>query len=278
MEGRFRLAIVEQAHRLNADAQNALLKTLEEPPPDVVIVLAADDEQVLLPTVRSRCARLRLVPVGSGAIADLLAERGVADAPRASALGRLSGGSPGLALALASAPEAVVAYDRLVRRLLDLMGSDRRARLSATAELLADGAAVAAAIERNPGPVGDGPATDEPPRRSAQRQVRATAPAERRAATLQIVGAWRALTRDLCMAAIPTSGRSKPSPVSGVELIEEIEAAAAAASAIELTRFLRRLDGVAAALEAYANPELALDMLLLAWPRLAPASTARTSA
>jgi len=45
MEGGARVAIVEQAHRLNEDAQNALLKMLEEPPPGVTIVLCADDEE-----------------------------------------------------------------------------------------------------------------------------------------------------------------------------------------------------------------------------------------
>ena len=39
LEGRFRVAIVQGAHRLNHDAQNAILKTLEEPPPAVVLVL-----------------------------------------------------------------------------------------------------------------------------------------------------------------------------------------------------------------------------------------------
>src|SRR3954471_19000745 len=63
LEGRFRIAIVEKAHRLNDDAQNALLKTLEEPPAAVVIVLAADDAAKLLPTVVSRCTRVRLGPV-----------------------------------------------------------------------------------------------------------------------------------------------------------------------------------------------------------------------
>jgi hypothetical protein len=60
LEGRFRVAVISSAHRLNPDAQNALLKTLEEPGPATCLVLCADDMAPLLPTVVSRAARLRL--------------------------------------------------------------------------------------------------------------------------------------------------------------------------------------------------------------------------
>ena len=62
LEGTARAAVIEAAHRMNEDAQAALLKTLEEPPAGLTLVLCADDEDRLLPTVRSRCARLRLGP------------------------------------------------------------------------------------------------------------------------------------------------------------------------------------------------------------------------
>ena len=52
--------LIEGAERMNEDAQSALLKTLEEPPAGVTIALCADGEARLLPTVRSRCARVRL--------------------------------------------------------------------------------------------------------------------------------------------------------------------------------------------------------------------------
>jgi hypothetical protein len=49
-----RAVIIENAHSLTAEAQNALLKALEEPPAATLIVLTADNEQALLPTIRSR--------------------------------------------------------------------------------------------------------------------------------------------------------------------------------------------------------------------------------
>ena len=60
MEGRVRVALVESANRLNPDAQNAFLKTLEEPTGAACLVLCADETAPLLPTVISRTARHRL--------------------------------------------------------------------------------------------------------------------------------------------------------------------------------------------------------------------------
>ena len=58
-EGRRRVTIIEQADALVVAAQNALLKTLEEPLPASVFVLVTSRPDTLLPTVRSRCAHLR---------------------------------------------------------------------------------------------------------------------------------------------------------------------------------------------------------------------------
>ena len=57
-EGRRRVVIIDEADALVAAAQNALLKTLEEPPPSSVFMLITSRPDMLLPTVRSRCPRL----------------------------------------------------------------------------------------------------------------------------------------------------------------------------------------------------------------------------
>ncbi|MFN3690724.1 MAG: AAA family ATPase, partial [Fimbriimonadales bacterium] len=56
----FRFVILEEAHRLNPAAANALLKTLEEPPPRYHFILTAPASDLLLPTILSRCRILRL--------------------------------------------------------------------------------------------------------------------------------------------------------------------------------------------------------------------------
>jgi DNA polymerase III delta' subunit len=161
VEGGARVAIVEEAHRMNEDAQSALLKTLEEPPAGVTIVLCADEEERLLPTVRSRCARIRLGPVAARDIEAILADLGVADPPTAARLGRLAHGRPGVALAYALAPDAVTIRAEVVRSLLDLIDAragERLAGLRAVLGRAADlGASLDAAAKRT-----DREATDPP--------------------------------------------------------------------------------------------------------------------
>ena len=148
VEGGARVAIVERAERLNEEAQSALLKTLEEPPAGVTIILCVEREDQLLPTVRSRCVRLRLGPVGTRDIEAILGEQGVADASTASRLARLASGRPGLARAWALAPEAVAARAEIVRSILDLLTAPTARRLAAIRELIARAADVERALAK----------------------------------------------------------------------------------------------------------------------------------
>lgn len=62
-EGAKKIYIIPRAQDMQEPAQNALLKIIEEPPPYGVFLLLAENAQRILPTVRSRCAELRLEPV-----------------------------------------------------------------------------------------------------------------------------------------------------------------------------------------------------------------------
>ncbi|HEX7495037.1 MAG TPA: hypothetical protein VF349_00240, partial [Candidatus Limnocylindrales bacterium] len=179
-EGGARVAIVEQAHRLNEESQNALLKTLEEPPAGVTIILCADDEDCLLPTVRSRCARVRLGAVAVREIERWLGELEVAEAPRAARLARLAGGRPGLALAYARSTDAERLRGEIARGLLDMLTEGRRARLASVRDLLKSAAALDAALEEGRRGGTSEPATGEagaaPRRRKGRGSVVAGAP------------------------------------------------------------------------------------------------------
>ncbi len=160
VEGGARVAIVERADRLTDDAQTALLKTLEEPPAGVTIILCADDEDRLLPTVRSRCARLRLGPVATRDVEAILAEGGAADPPLAARLARIAGGRPGAARTLARAPAALAARDEIARTLLDLLEAPVASRLGAARDLSARATELTRAIDRAvAADPGDGPGT-----------------------------------------------------------------------------------------------------------------------
>lgn len=58
-----KVAIIEEADKLNTNAQNGLLTVLEEPPSAVLLILVAENESELLPTIRSRCVHFRMEPL-----------------------------------------------------------------------------------------------------------------------------------------------------------------------------------------------------------------------
>jgi DNA polymerase III subunit delta' len=97
-EGGKRVFIIEDAHKMNDSAANALLKTLEEPPPTTHLVLITSRPDSMLQTIRSRCQTIRFAPVAEAEIEGLLTTNGRSkeDAKLAA---RVSGGSVGGALA-----------------------------------------------------------------------------------------------------------------------------------------------------------------------------------
>lgn len=79
-EGRKKLLIIDGAESLNDAAQNAFLKTLEEPPGDCLIILVSSRPQSLLPTIRSRCQEIRFQPLPRRTLAAaLVRKRGLSD-------------------------------------------------------------------------------------------------------------------------------------------------------------------------------------------------------
>jgi DNA polymerase-3 subunit delta' len=121
-ESRRRVFVLEDAHTLNDQAANRLLKTLEEPPSFVHLILLAPSPREVLPTIASRCQQVRFDPLPSDRIEERLAAAGVAgvaggapaehrsierpegeDARRLAACARLALGDARLAHRLASA-------------------------------------------------------------------------------------------------------------------------------------------------------------------------------
>jgi DNA polymerase-3 subunit delta' len=292
VEGGARVAIVERADRMNEDAQSALLKTLEEPPAGVTILLCADREDQLLPTVRSRCVRLRLGPVPTRDVEAILGDLEVADPSTASRLARLSAGRPGVARAWALAPEAITARGEIARSLLDLTGAGPARRLSIGRELLGRAAEILRELDRADRPTALTPTAGRG-RRSRQsaaatvpvvvagtqavegeqpdedgepgRDLRAPA-ADRRRAAATFVEIWRDVTRDLLLVGLGEERRLRdPGLLDDLRAVKSVSATA-------LSAFLVRLDDASELIESNVSPELAVDVLLLAWPRGAEAA------
>jgi DNA polymerase-3 subunit delta' len=128
-EGRRRVVIVDGAEAVNVEAQNALLKTLEEPPPASTFVLVTSKPDVLLPTVRSRCQRLRFGRLSPADVAAVLMREHNFAPTDAHAAASLSDGSIGAALDGGS--EAFVEAREAAAGLLEIVAAsgDPRRRL-----------------------------------------------------------------------------------------------------------------------------------------------------
>ena len=106
-EGSRSVIIIDGAGTMTVDAANALLKTLEEPPDGVLFLLLTDDEEGLLPTIRSRCQSLQLLPMSRQQMIDFLSERHSLPSDEADQLYRLSRGCLGWALQALSDPQVL---------------------------------------------------------------------------------------------------------------------------------------------------------------------------
>ncbi|MDA8230101.1 MAG: DNA polymerase III subunit delta' [Magnetospirillum sp.] len=119
-EGGWRVVVIDAADDMNRNAANAVLKVLEEPPRNALMLLVSHSPGRLLPTIRSRCRRLNLKPLGEAVVARLL-ERYRPDlaGDDIAALARLGEGSIGKAAALA-AEGGLDLYREVIALLADL--------------------------------------------------------------------------------------------------------------------------------------------------------------
>lgn len=98
-EGRLRVFILDPADRIKGEAQNALLRTLEEPPGRAIFILVASRPHLLIPTIRSRCTAIRFAPMTPSDLAARLVQRGMPE-EEAGARAAMAEGRPGRALEL----------------------------------------------------------------------------------------------------------------------------------------------------------------------------------
>lgn len=94
-----RIVIIDEAHTLTPEAQNALLKTLEEPPANTMLILAVANPTTLLSTVRSRAISVPLIPPTATQLETYFTEQGI-KLPAIRQAHLMSGGRPGLMSAL----------------------------------------------------------------------------------------------------------------------------------------------------------------------------------
>lgn len=228
-ESNTRVALLVNFPEATEDAQNALLKVLEEPPDRVILILTADSAESMLPTISSRCEQIRLRPMKPADLAKAL--QGLEGIGTASAadLAHISGGCPGRAIALGSSKKFF---------------QDRRQRLMEGLELLqSDLIARFAYAER-----------------TARRNEKMNQTRDELRLTLQ---AWSGLWRDIYLA-----GSGEESYMMNIDLQNEISGAAKVVAAQDALACLKETTAALWKLENNANLRLLLEVVLLGWPKL----------
>ena len=135
------IALIPRADRMTAQAQNALLKTLEEPAGGNVFFLLTDQPGAMLPTIVSRCRRLRFSPVSVEACAEILAEKGV-EPGRARLAAACAQGAVGRALEIAGDEDYLPLRDKALSSLKALSGG--KAGVARAISFLGEGKSAAA--------------------------------------------------------------------------------------------------------------------------------------
>jgi DNA polymerase-3 subunit delta' len=129
-EAAYRIALLRDFQAANANAQNAMLKTLEEAPRQVIMLVTADMPEGLLPTIVSRCEVMLLRPLPLEQVTRHLEEQHALAHAQARLLAHLSGGRLGYALRLQADPSALEKRQALLDALLPLLSAPRRERFA----------------------------------------------------------------------------------------------------------------------------------------------------
>ena len=265
LEGRVKVVVFEDAHRLNLSAANALLKVLEEPPGDVVFVLVTESPEDLPPTIVSRCRRVDFFPLRPAEIARVLVEQHGAGASQAEWAARV-GGDLSTALRFVKdplAPARHTSHLELPGRLVrggPLEAVREAAQLSAEAEAAAAalGARQKEELERALEAFGEGRGTGAARKRIEDRHKRE----QRRRETEAFDSALRDIAsfyRDVLLL-----GAGAPTEVIvNVEMLDRIERAAAVADPAWLVWALGRIESTRFALTRNVAPQLALEALFM---------------
>ena len=146
-EMRHRIAILDNFERAAPIAQDALLKTLEEPPSYASLILLAREEGSILPTILSRCQQLRLRPSPPAKLAEQLITQCGAPPERANLLAHISGGRPGWAIRALRDPALLAGRDDALDTLAACLSQSRAERFTLAERLANDKSAFAEILD-----------------------------------------------------------------------------------------------------------------------------------
>lgn len=113
----YKIYIVDEAEKMTVQAQNALLKTIEEPPAYAVILLLTTNQDAFLPTILSRCVQLKLKPLRDSVVKQYLTRSLGVPEDKADIYAAFARGNLGKAIHLASSEDFQVLYKKMLHLL-----------------------------------------------------------------------------------------------------------------------------------------------------------------
>ena len=113
----YKIYIVDEAEKMTVQAQNALLKTIEEPPAYAVIILLTTNQDAFLPTILSRCVQLKLKPLRDSVVKQYLTQSLGIPEDKADIYAAFARGNLGKAIHLASSEDFQLLYKKMLHLL-----------------------------------------------------------------------------------------------------------------------------------------------------------------
>jgi len=229
--GNYRVALLLNFQEATAGAQNAFLKTLEEPNPKVLLLLTVDDPENVLPTISSRCELLRLRPMAAEDLTEILIKENKLSREKAQLIAHISAGRVGYAKQMADDPEKMKKRTQWMNDLLELLPTGRIARIQYSEK------------------------------QTSPRKIKRP---EAKRRLLEGLPYWLSFWRDVLLV-----GTKSTTPVINIDLRDAIEATAQSVTVAEAARAVSVLEHTFKRLPT-ANLQLMLDNILLDWPCVIP--------
>ena len=130
----FKIAIIDQAHLMNSEAQNCFLKTLEEPKDKTILVLITEYPEILFPTILSRCEIIKFYSVPEAEIKNYLINKEVPEKEIQEII-KISQGRPGVAIDLVTDPQQLENQRKKTKELIKILNFGLVARFKYVKEL-----------------------------------------------------------------------------------------------------------------------------------------------
>lgn len=121
LEGDRRIIIIDDCHKIRMEGQNSLLKTLEEPPSYINIILITSNTNGIIPTILSRCERIKFYPVASKKIEKLLTTKYGRSPEEAKFIINFTKGSVGQAIKLSQSEDFFQRRDKVLKIIDDII-------------------------------------------------------------------------------------------------------------------------------------------------------------